>query len=53
MTVTNIERFSRRQGFFALQEKEITIREYAPEGLRGYIKMVYYDLTKPLWTESP
>ena len=45
-TMTNIERFSKRQGLFALNEKEITIREDAPEGLRGYIKMAYYDLDK-------
>lgn len=44
--MTNIERFSKRQGLFALKEKEITIREGAPEGLRGYIKIAYYDLNK-------
>lgn len=44
--MTNIERFSKRQGLFVLKEKEITIREDAPESLRGYIKMAYYDLNK-------
>jgi len=41
-----MERFSKRQGHFTLKEKEITIREDAPQGLRGYIKMAYYDLNK-------
>ena len=44
--MTNIERFSKRQNLYTLNEKEITIREDAPEGLRGYIKMAYYDLNK-------
>lgn len=40
------ETFSKRQGLFSIQEKEITIREEAPEGLRGYIRMLFYDLNK-------
>jgi hypothetical protein len=40
------ETFSKRQGFFSLKEKEITVREDAPEGLRGFIKMAFYDLNK-------
>lgn len=39
--------FSKRQGFHSLNEKEITIREDAPEGLRGFIRMAFYDLKKP------
>lgn len=42
----NKETFSKRQGLFSIKEKEITIREGAPDGLRGFIKMVYYDLNK-------
>lgn len=42
----NKETFSRRQGLFSLKEKEITVREDAPEGLRGFIKMAFYDLNK-------
>jgi hypothetical protein len=38
--------FSKRQGFHSLHEKEITIREDAPEGLRGFIRMAFYDLKK-------
>ena len=44
--MTNKETFSKRQGLFTLKEKEITVREDAPEGLRGFIKMAYYDLGK-------
>ena len=40
------ETFSKRLGLFTIKEKEITIREDAPEGLRGFIKMVFYDLNK-------
>ena len=40
------ERLARINSDPALKEKEITIREDAPEGLRGYIKMAYYDLDK-------
>lgn len=36
--MTNKELFSRRQELYSLKEKEITIREDAPEGLRGFIK---------------
>jgi hypothetical protein len=38
------ETFSKRHGLSSIKEKEITIREEAPEGLRGYLKMVFYDL---------
>jgi hypothetical protein len=44
--MTNKNTFSKRQGLFSIKEKEITVREDAPEGLRGFIKMVYYDLGK-------
>lgn len=44
--MTNKEIFSKRQGHFAVREKEITVREDAPEGLRGFIKMSFYDLKK-------
>lgn len=44
--MTNKETFSKRQGFFSIKEKEITIREDSPEGLRGFIKMAFYDLDK-------
>lgn len=40
------ETFSKRLGLYSIKEKEITVREDAPEGLRGYIKMVFYDLKK-------
>lgn len=44
--MNNKEPFSKRNGLFTIKDKEITIREDAPEGLRGYIKMVFYDLNK-------
>ncbi len=44
--MSNKETFSKRHGHFSITEKEITIREDAPEGLRGFIKMAYYDLGK-------
>jgi hypothetical protein len=44
--MTNKDTFSKRQGLFSIKEKEITVREDAPEGLRGFIKMAYYDLDK-------
>ena len=37
------ERFSKRLGYNA-KEKEITIREDAPDSLRAYITMLMYDL---------
>lgn len=40
------ETFSKRQGLYSLKEKEITVREDAPEGLRGFIKIAFYDLNK-------
>jgi hypothetical protein len=44
--MTKKQTFSKRNGHFSIKEKEITIREDAPEGLRGYIRMVFYDLDK-------
>ena len=44
--MTNKQPFSKRQGFFSIKEKEITIREDAPEELRGFIRMAFYDLNK-------
>ena len=44
--MTNEKTFSRRYGLFSIKEKEITVREDAPEGLRGFIRMAYYDLNK-------
>jgi hypothetical protein len=44
--MTNKNTFSKRQGLFSIKEKEITVREDAPEGLRRFIKMAYYDLGK-------
>jgi len=38
--------FSKRQSFFTIKPKEITIREDAPVGLRGFIRIAYYDLNK-------
>lgn len=40
------QNFSKRQGFHSLNEKEITIREDAPAGLRGFIRIAFYDLKK-------
>lgn len=44
--MTNKDTFSKRQGLFSIKEKEITVREDAPEGFRSFIKMAYYDLDK-------
>ena len=44
--MTNKETFSKRLGLFSIKEKEIIVREDAPEGLRGFITMAYYDLNK-------
>ena len=44
--MSNKEIFSKRQGLFSIREKVITVREDAPEGLRGFIKMAFYDLGK-------
>lgn len=38
--------FSKREGFYSAEAKEISVREDAPEGLRGFIKMLFYDLNK-------
>lgn len=42
----NKNTFSKRKGLFSNTEKEISVREDAPEGLRRFIKMAYYDLGK-------
>lgn len=44
--MTNKETFSKRQGLYSIKEKEINVREDAPEGLRGFIQMAFYDLNK-------
>lgn len=44
--MTNKDTFSKRQGLFSIKGKEITVREDAPEGLRGFIKMAFYDINK-------
>ena len=44
--MTKKQTFSKRNGHFSIKEKEITIREDAPEGFRGFIRMVFYDLNK-------
>lgn len=44
--MTSKDRFSKRTGHFSIKEQEITIREDAPEGLRGFIPMVFYSLGK-------
>jgi hypothetical protein len=44
--MTNRQTFSKRQGLFSIKEKEITIREDAPEGLRGFIRIAFYALEK-------
>lgn len=41
-----MESFSKRHGLTVNREKEITVREDAPEGLRGYIRMAFYELKK-------
>lgn len=41
-----MESFSKRNGLSVIREKEIIVREDAPEGLRGYIRMAYYELKK-------
>jgi len=41
-----MESFSKRHGLSVIREKEITVREDAPEGLRGYIRMAFYELKK-------
>lgn len=50
--MTNKNTFSKRQGLFSLKEKEITVREEAPVGLRGFVKMTYYDLGKKSFRPS-
>lgn len=40
------ETFSKRLGHFSIKEKEITVREDAPVGLRNYLRIAFYDLGK-------
>tara|TARA_R110002020_G_scaffold171647_3_gene361656 strand:+ start:7718 stop:8548 length:831 start_codon:yes stop_codon:yes gene_type:complete len=40
------DNFSKRQGFHSFNRKEIVVREEAPEGLRGFIRMAFYNLKK-------
>lgn len=40
------ETFSKRQGLYSIKNREITVREDAPEGLRGFVKMAFYDIGK-------
>lgn len=42
----NEQTFSKRKEFDYLLEKEITVREDAPDGLRGFIRMAFYALEK-------
>lgn len=44
--MTKKDTFSKRQGLHTINEKEITVREDAPEGLRGFVKMAFYELGK-------
>jgi len=43
---TNKELFSKRHGLSPVNEKPIIVREDAPEGLRGFIRMAFYALNK-------
>lgn len=40
------ETFSKRLGYFTQNEKEIIVREGAPQGLRAYLRIAFYDLNK-------
>lgn len=44
--MSNKDTFSKRKGFLSIIEKEITIRDDAPEGLRYYVRRAYLDLQK-------
>lgn len=44
--MTSNNTFSKRKGYFSIQEKEISVREDAPDELRAYIRMAYYNLNK-------
>lgn len=44
--MTDKKTFSRRLGHFSLSEKEITVREDAPDGLRNFVPMAFYELEK-------
>jgi hypothetical protein len=50
--MTKKNTFSKQQELFSKKEKEIIVREDAPEGLRGFIKMAHYDLRKKLVSNS-
>lgn len=41
-----MDKFSKRNKFYSVKEKEIIVRDSAPEGLRWFIKTAYYDLNK-------
>lgn len=42
----NIETFSKRFGHYSINAKEITVREDAPNGLRLFIPVAFYELKK-------
>lgn len=44
--MTNQENFSRRHGLCSINEKEIVVREDAPQHLRDFIRMTFYALNK-------
>ncbi|MCZ2247190.1 MAG: hypothetical protein LC111_00325 [Bacteroidia bacterium] len=44
--MTDKKTFSKRLGHFTLNEKEITVREDAPQGLRDFVRIAFYDLGK-------
>ena len=44
--MTDKKTFSKRLGHFTLDEKKITVREDAPQGLREFVRIAFYDLGK-------
>ncbi|MBS1572856.1 MAG: hypothetical protein JST62_10710 [Bacteroidetes bacterium] len=44
--MTDKKTFSKRLEHFTLNEKEITVREDAPKGLRDFVPIAFYDLGK-------
>ena len=44
--MSNKETFSKRFGHYSVNAKEITIREDAPDGLRHFISVAFYELKK-------
>jgi hypothetical protein len=44
--MTDKKTFSKRLGHFTLNEKEITVREDAPQELRDFVRIAFYDLGK-------